>query len=117
MNTSTKNNYFDRIPGLMLLVLSFAGIWKGMLHGYSPVNLVLVIIIPYTIAIILGSFQLIGKKWVQLPIIMMCLFGLFLNISETIQSPNRKDILEIAVFFIVLALVAAGYVKNRRINR
>lgn len=113
MSASTKN-YFDRIPGLILLALSFAGVWQGTHHGYPPVNLLLVIIIPYTIAIILGVFQLAGKKWVQIPIILMCVFGLLLNTVETIQAPNKKDIIEVAIFFIVLALVAADYLKNRK---
>jgi hypothetical protein len=112
MGTSIRKHYFDKIPGLMLLVLSFTGIWQGVLHGYPLINLMLVIIIPYTIAIILGGLQLVGKKWVQIPIILMCIFGLLLNTFETIQCPNKKDIIEIAVFFVVLAFVTADYVKK-----
>jgi hypothetical protein len=109
-----RNLYFGRIAGLMLVTLSFVGVWKSLDKGYSPILLITIIIVPYAITSILGTLQLFGLQWIRIPTIIACLLGLLINIRETLQYPNRKDIIEVVIFLLILVLTLADYASKRR---
>jgi hypothetical protein len=115
VKTNSKS-YFSIAAGLILIALSLVGIWKDMHHGYSRLSLLFTILVPYSIAAILGIMRLLEIKWSRSPVIALCIAGLILNVRETAELPNKKDIAEIMIFFLVLVLTIIDYSKDRGTN-
>jgi hypothetical protein len=109
MSNKYQQSFSDYAAGIAIVVVSAIGLLNAKMQGYFLSPEFLVVILPYLFALLLGALFLFGFKWTRFPIVIISAAGALLNVKETCQDPNQKDIAEVAIFVLIIVLALIGY--------
>lgn len=106
-NDLRRRYAYSRYSSWALVGLSLVGLFSCF-YGQLPTESTLIIIAaPYSLALLFGIALLFGQRWAAFPIVLISVFGVFLNVEEIMvkEGPNQKDILEVILFLLIIFLI------------